>query len=798
MLKNYFKIAWRNLARNKVFSTINILGLSLGLAVVMLITLYVKDEVSYDRFHEQGPQIYRVVNDWYNPDGSKGGSDSNTGNPQGPMFKANVPGIKEYVRVKGEYNDIKLQNGVEGFEMLSVDPSFFSVFNFPLIYGNQQTALNKPKSIVISEEKALQFFGKKDALNETLEIKKADEFEYYTVTGISKKTPQNSSIKFDILLAYAENNAGNIEGEQWFNFFLNTFVLLEENSRKEEVEASMAAYYEKETAQTFKEMQETYGDMEKTKYLLQPLEKIHLSTDYLAQNGLKDGSNPVLSYLLSAIAIFLLIIACINFINLTISQSLKRAKEIGLRKVVGGDRRQLIYQFLGESYLIGFLAFILAILLVHLFLPKFNDLANKALSFDYLLDYQLVSIYILTFVITSTLAGFYPALVLSSQSPVTSLYNRFKLSGKNYLQRTLVVIQFALAGFLIVLSLTVYNQFNYLINKDLGYDDENIIEVNFGRNLDKGKVDIFKEKLISNPNIKGVAPKNSGGWIKSAMVNGKDELNFSYETIDEAYLPLLKLRLTAGRNFSEDFPSDASSAILVNESFVKKAGWKQPIGQQVDFWYSDVKKYSVIGVVKDYHYLSLSSEIGPQLFTMRPNGYGMVNIKIKPESESESLAHIETAFKDLFPYQSYSYRFKSLENKKAYERESKWKEITFISTLLTIFISCIGLFGLALLSSERRTKEVGIRKAIGASTASIVSLLTKDFLILTLISLLISFPLAFFAGKKFLANYPYREEMQAWIFIVAALVALTVAFLTVSFQAVKAAFLNPVESLKNE
>lgn len=795
MLKNYFKIAWRNLIRNKVFSSINILGLSLGLTVVMLITLYVKDELSYDRFHANEPRIFRIVNDWYNPDGSKGGTDSNTGNPQGPMFQANVPGIKDYVRVKGEYRDIKYQNNIEGYEMLSADPSFFSVFSFPLVYGNDKTALKEPNSIVLSEEKALQFFGKQNALNETLEIKDGDEFKYFTVTGITKKSPQNSSIKFDMLMPYVPEDS---QDEQWFNYFLNTFVVLDNNSRKEEVEASIHTYYEKETAQTFKEMQEMYGDEGKTEYLLQPLNEMHLSTDYVAQNGLKDSSNPMLSYLLSGIAIFLLFIACINFINLTISQSLKRAKEIGLRKVVGGDRKQLIYQFLGESYLIGLFAFILAILLVNLFLPTFNNLANKALSFSYLLDAKLVAIYIFTFLLSSTLAGFYPALVLSAQSPVNSLYNRFKLSGKNYLQKSLVVVQFSLAGFLMVLSLTVYNQFNFLVNKDLGYDDKDIIEVNFGQNISKEKANIFKEKLLQNSNIKEVAPKNSGGWFKSAKVNGEDNLSFAYETIDESYIPMLKLNLKEGRNFSPDFPADASNKILVNETFVKEAGWNEPLGQTVNFSYKGNNQFTVVGVVRDYHFLSLNQKIGPQLFTMQPNGFGMANIKIAPNSESASLAHIEKTYKNLFPRTSYFYRFKNLENIKAYETEAKWKQITFISTLLTIFISCIGLFGLALLSAERRSKEVGIRKAIGASVTSIVTLLTKDFLKLTFISLFISLPVAYWAGQTFLENYPYREEMQAWIFLVAALAAILVALFTVSYQAIKSALVNPVESLRRE
>src|SRR5690606_21198755 len=347
---------------------------------------------------------------------------------------------------------------------------------------------------------------------------------------------------------------------------------------------------------------ETFGEIiGTTSYLLQPFASMHLSEELPAQNGLKDASNPMYSYILSGIALFILLIACINFVNLTVARSLKRAKEIGIRKVVGSSRKQLMTQFLGESFLLCLVAFILSIVLVKLVLPVFNDLANKTLQLSYLFDVQLVGGYILLFIITTFLAGFYPAMVLSGYSPVTTLYSRFNLSGKNYFQKSLVVLQFALASFLIIATITIYSQFDYLTTRQLGYDDTNLVTVNkypFKREEAK----LLKNELTKNPDIIEVAFKNGGGWSTAAKVNGDSVVKFAYETINESYLPLLKIPLISGRNFSMEHPSDSSHSILVNESFVKEAGWNNPVGQEVNFWYDNNKKYKVIGVVKDYHF----------------------------------------------------------------------------------------------------------------------------------------------------------------------------------------------------
>jgi putative ABC transport system permease protein len=799
MIRNYFIIAFRNIRRNKVYSFINIAGLSLGLAAAMLIILYVKDEVSYDRFQKNLPHTYRIVSESTRGESGESHKDGNTGYFQGPRFTANVPGIQSFVRLQSGSVDIKKGTEVTSSEMLKVDSSFFSVFSFPLLSGDRKTCLSDPHSIVISEDEAKKQFGTTDAVGKVILLKNDSAFVPYSVTAVAKRCPQNSSIKFNIVLPFRPSVEDLNQSENWFNFFLNTFVVLDPKANVTSVEKQMAKFYERDSREAAKIIAEKYGPiMGKMQYGLQPFADLHLSKDLPAQNGLSDASNPMYSYILSGIALFILLIACINFVNLTVARSIKRAKEIGIRKVVGSNRKQLIIQFLGESFILCLIAFLSALLIVQFILPVFNELSNKALAISYLFDAKLIAFYILLFALTSFLAGFYPALVLSGFSPVETLYSRFTLSGKNYLQKSLVVLQFTLASFLITATLVIYLQFNYLTTEKLGYDDTNLVTI--GKDdLKHDQAKLLQEQLMKNPDIIGVAPKNGGYWGTAAKVNGDSTVRFAYETIDENYLPLLKIPIVAGRNFSKDFPSDSSHSVLVNESFVKLAGWKHPIGQQVNFWFDNNTKYNVIGIVKNYHFQSLNEKIGPQLFTMKPgNSFGMAYIKLRPKTATSSLAFIRTTFKNLFPLSPYSYHFKKDENIKNYEAEAKWKQIMLFGAILTIFISCIGLFGLSVLSAEKRIKEIGIRKVLGASVSSVVASLSKDFLKLVVLSILIALPIAWIVAGKWLEHYPYRISLSWWMFSSAAILVIFIALATISFQAIKAAMANPVKSLRSE
>ncbi len=794
MFKNYFKTAFRNLARNKVYSLINIAGLSLGLACAMLIMLYVKDEVSFDRFHKNVNNIYRIVSQ------RKANKIPATGLLQGPRFTQNVPGIKSFVRVDSRYEDIKTGAAIQSQSVLHVDSNFFSVFTFPLLSGNPGTCLTEPHSIVLSEDAAKKQFGTTDAVGKIMMVKEDSTFVPYKVTAVAKRCPQNSSIRFDVLLPFKESDADAKDTHNWFNSYLNTFVVLGDKVNLQTVEKQMQSFYVADAKQTFYEMLKIDG-VDPTSaamgtYFLQPFTDMHLNPDLPATTGANNSSNPMYSYILSGIALFVLLIACINFVNLTIARSVKRAKEVGVRKVVGGERNQLIMQFLGESFFLCVIAFVSAIMLVELLLPLFNNLANKALSIAYLFDAKLIAGYIILYIITGVLAGFYPALVLSGYHPVQTLYGRYQIAGKNYLQKSLVVSQFTLASFLIIATFIIYAQFDFLTKTNLGYDDNNLVIVN-KNNLTHTDAAVFKNELLKNPNIVGVSVKNAGEWGTGTKNSAGSTIYFTNEIVDENYLPLLKIPLIAGRNFSTAFPYDSKESVIVNESFVKKANWKKPVGETIQILGNSNDTYRVIGVVKDYHFESLTKKITPQLFTMN-GSYGSYYVRIKPNTATASLKWIQQAYQQFYPMSVFSYVFKNDENKKQYAEVEKWKQIILFGAILTIFISCIGLFGLSVLSAEKRTKEIGIRKVLGASVQQIVTKLSTDFIKLVVLALLIASPLVYIAANKWLQNYPYRIAINGWIFLITGLMVVLIALITISFQSIKAAIANPVKSLRTE
>jgi putative ABC transport system permease protein len=810
MFKNYFKTAFRNLARNKVYSFINIAGLSLGLACAMLIMLYVKDEVSFDRFHKNVNNIYRIVSK-----SPRGQNIVSTGALQGPRFTQNVPGIKSFVRVKNGEEDIKTGNYVHSQGLMYVDSNFFSVFTFPLLSGDPKTCLIEPHSIILNEDVAKGQFGTTDAVGKIVIVKEDSTFVPYKVTAVAKRCPQNSSIQFEVLLPIKVSDADAHNNDNWFGFSLNTFVELDDKANLQTVEKQMQNFYVSDAKQTFEAILKKNGGGNNAKmsnYFLQSFLDMHLSTelpvnnDFMhlskakvhVDNGLTNGSNPIYSYILSGIALFVLLIACINFVNLTVARSVKRAKEIGIRKVIGGSRKELIIQFLGESFFLCTIAFVLAIVLIQLVLPVFDNLANKALSLSYLFDAKLVTAYIVLYIITGLLAGFYPAFVLSGYNPVQTLYSRFQIAGKNYLQKSLVVLQFTLASFLIIATFIIYAQFNFLTKTNLGYNDTNLVLIQTG-DTKHSDAAAFKNELMKNPNIVGVSAKNGNIWQAGAKGDLDSGINTRYETIDENYLPLLKIPLVAGRNFSPAYSSDSTQSIIVNESFAKAAHWKNPIGKTVSLIWGEIETYHVIGVIKDYHFASITEKIAPELLSMNTgNLYGSYYIKIKPGSETASLKWIQKTFQQFYPTDPYSYVFKNDENRKQYADIEKWKQIMLFGAGLTIFISCVGLFGLSVLSSEKRTKEIGIRKVFGASAKSIVTTLSTDFIKLVVMALVVASPLAYIAANKWLQNFPYRITISWWLFAIAALMVIMIALVTISFQAIKAAIANPVKSLRTE
>ncbi|MFN9500098.1 MAG: ABC transporter permease [Chryseotalea sp.] len=792
MFASYFKIAIRYLGKNKTYSFINIAGLSVSLACAMLIILYAKDEFSFDKFHKDINTTYLVAIDVQNSDGSSADKMGLTSLLHGPRFKDNLPEVESFVRLNTTYLNIKLGEDINSQKVLEADSNFFSFFSFPLLKGNPQTALQNIHSVVISEDMALQHFGNDDALTKTIFLESNGTFVPYTVTGVSKRCQQNSSIQFDIVMPLIEKP----DDLNWVSVSLSTFVKLNERNNSKVVSSKMQEVFEAESKEVMEQVRK-YGFTQSFYHHLQPFNDVHLSQEIKAEAGLTNASSSIYSYILSGIALLILTIACINFINLTIARSAKRAKEIGIRKVVGGARQQLITQFLGESFLLCFLSFIAAIMLAQLLLPHFNNLVNKELSLVYLIDSQLIIIYLSLLTFTEFLAGFYPAIILSVYNPVQTLYAKFKLSGKNYLQKALILFQFSLATFMVIATAIVYMQFDFLTSKDLGYKPDYVVKVN-KRKLTHQEAKIFSEALSKNANIVSLSPQHHGK--ENGKINTDSVFHFTYEAVNENFIDLFNIKIAQGRNFSANNISDSANSVIINQAFVKKAGWKEPIGKEVTMMDGAVRK--VIGIVEDYNYESLKKTIEPQLFSLAFNVdypfYQHLLIKIQPNSTSNVIPYIEKTFKELFPMHPFTYQFYDEINLLNYQMEAKWKQVILLSALLTIFIAGIGLFGLSILTVESKYKEIGIRKVLGASEKTIVFSLYKNHLTLIFLAFLIAIPSSYYAGSVWLNNYPYRIKIGLEIFIGAGLFVLTIAALTISYQTRKAALLNPVDSLRTE
>ena len=789
MLRNYFLVAIRNLWRNKVVSAINIAGLSIGLACCMLIFLYAKDEWSYDRFQANNDHIYRIT-------AQMGFRSVKTGALNGPAFKAEIPEITAFTRIAGSDHIIRQKEQTFSQRVHLADPNFFSVFSFPLLSGNPKTALSGFQSMVMTKQAALKYFGTTEVIGKTLEIEFEKKFQPFTITAVAKDCPQNSTIKFDILLSFKFYEKTEPE-DQWLNFNLTTFVVLNPGAAPNAVLPKMSRVDKEKTAALLRAGGDHDAHNNTVSWGLQPLTDIHLNTDYDAQDELSDASNPMYSYILTGIAFFILVIACINFINLTVARSLQRGKEVGIRKVIGGRRVQLIGQFLGESFITCAIAFAVAIGLARVALPLFNELANKQLSLSYLLDSGLVTGFIGFFLLTGFAAGFYPALVLSGFNPVETLYHRLRLTAKNYLAKSLIVVQFALAGLLIISTFFLYQQFHFLTHQDLGYNEKDLVVVNIDAANGEQFARLFSTELLQNSAIRQVAIHNGGRWGTEAATDGR-QIVFDYEHIDANYLPTLQIPLMQGRNFSPDYPADSERSVIVNETFAREAGWKNPLGKTVDLTYQN-KKMTVIGIVRDFHFRPLNEKIGPELFAIgQPSDYLEFNIRIAPDNIPQALGSIETTFKKLAPYYPFSYTFRKDANLHTYDAAQKWKEIIAFAATFTIFISCIGLFGLVALTAERRRKEIGIRKVLGASVSNLVRTLSLSFLKLVLLANIIAIPVAWWAVNKWLDNFAYHIKPQWWVFAASIGMTLLIALSTVVIESVKAATANPVGNLRTE
>ena len=797
MLINYFKIAFRHLQHNKLFAFINIAGLTLGITCALLAILYVTDEMSYDHFHQKSKQLYRLTTTITHPRDGSQQTVGTTGQVQGPAFKAALPEIEDYTRILG-MDGINISSGSKSFAVknLYVDESFFDLFSFSLLRGNPKTALNDPFSIVLSEATALKVFNTTDVIGRTFKLEEGRGIDILTVTGVARNPPANSSIQFDILVPFNYLRL-MFKDENWLNNYLTTFLLLDSSANPEKVSRKLTRVFQTKAKKQFSEAgispdQYQFHLLPATDMHLNPLGQLPYGKADEEQ-GLSGGSTITYSYILTGIVAFILLMACVNFVNLSVAGSLKRAREIGIRKISGSTKGQIVKQFLIESAILCCISYILAILLSSFLLPIFNQLSGKKIFFSHFFNTGLFLDGIILILLCIFIAGVYPAVVLSLYNPAQVLYNKQKLNQKHLFGKSLIIIQFTLAVGLVIATLVYYGQMNFISNEDLGYNYSGLIKIHLPpQRIQENTIQALRNQLVLDPSIKEVTSEEGMGE-NVALVNGR-EFNIRRKNIDEFYLSTLGISIKNGRNFSNMDEGDSSNPVMVNEAFVKLVGWENPIGQQF-INMDDRRTMTVIGVIKDYHYGSLKEKIGPQVLSMGNREY--VIIKIQTGKIAQALPVIEKTFKKTFPQHYFNYSFLDDEISNAYQSDKNWQQIITFSAGLAIFICMVGLFGLSTFATQERIKEIGVRKVLGASVAGIASLLVKDFLQLVLAAIILASPIAWYIMNKWLQDFAYHINISWRVFVLAGLAALLIAFFTVSTKAIKAGLANPVESLRS-
>jgi putative ABC transport system permease protein len=793
MLRNYFKTAFRNLWKHRVFSFINLTGLAVGMAACFLIYLYVSFELSYDSFHTKADRIHRIICDIKTPT-----EVLNAGGPSWavpPNVKDEFPEVEAFVRLASD-NVLVRKGNIKFQEENAVwaDSAFFKIFDFKLLKGNANSILKEPFSIVLSESTAKKYFGKADPIGQTVLI--TNDGLAAKITGLMKDLPENSQIKADLILSMSTitQKFNQDLDKQWGNYGSQAYLLLRPGTNAKALEKKFPAFLEKRNGTEMKKSQ-MYATL-----FLEPLKVVYLRS---TRNGSKTGNiNNV--YVFSIIAVFVLLIACINFINLTTARSVERAKEVGIRKVVGALKTQLAAQFVGESVILCLIAFILAIGLAALLLPLFNMLAGKTISHSIFSNMRYILLLFLAALGIGLLAGIYPALVLSSFKSVTVLKGRFATGTKGtLLRKALVTAQFSISIALIIATIIVYTQMKYMRNQDLGFSKDQMLVID--TNGDKAR-DALNQAIRSIPNVKSTAmsgsvPGGNNPGAYSQIENKKGEMqiaNLDLYFVDWDYIPQYQIKIIAGRAFSRDFGSDTTQAMVLNEAAVKLFGYSSPqeaVGRRFSQWGREGK---IVGVMKDFHFRALQQVIKPLSMRIEPNGCSLISVKVAGSKLPSTIAAIENKWKTLVPTKPFSYFFMDEFFDKQYKGEEKFGKLFLNFAILAIFISCLGLLGLASYSTMQRTKEIGIRKVLGASVSGIVNLLSKDFLKLILISFFIAAPIAWYFMHRWLQDFAYRINIGWWVFAVSGIIAMLIALITISFQAIRAAVANPVNSLRAE
>jgi len=812
MINNYFIIAWRNLLKNKTFSLINIVGLASGLACFILIALYVADELSYDRYNAKANNIYRV-----NSDLLFGGNNLHlavTPDPLGEILKKDYPQVEEYVRFYNSNGYRMVKKGHEYIRednVVHADSTLFNVFTFHFIAGESKTALNEPNTVVITKSVALKYFGTTDVVGKSIETDE-NKNTLYKITAVLQNTPHNSHFNFDFIFSMH-----NLQ-YPWGNFLsqnFQTYIVLRPGTDYKVFEKNFTQVINKyvlpqaKQYMNIKSMDEFAKAGNKLDYSLMPLTDIHLHSDRTAELGVNGNIQYV--YIFSVVALFVLLLACINFVNLSTARSSSRSKEVGIRKVIGSDKLSLIKQFLAESTLTAIIATVFAIAIAWLGISWFNNLSGKQLSIAELFQAKyLVFIIALPFVV-GLVAGVYPAFYLSSFKPILVLKGKINAGfKKSSLRNVLVIFQFATSIFLIVGTMVVYNQLNYIQTKKLGFNKDQVLIVNgtgnLGNNTEAFKNEVLKFSGVTGSAYAGFLPvsnssRTDNSYSKEAVMDSKNSLNMQTWIADDNYLNVMGMELVKGRNFSKEFGTD-STAIIINESTATLLGYDDPIDKKLYTLFQNqnsrqLTTYHIIGVVKNFHFESLRQNIGPLCFRYGKPDW-VTAFKVNTGDIKELVAKIEGTWKTIAPAMPFNYQFLDDAFDNMYRVEQRTGQLGLSFAIIAILIACLGLFGLVTYMTEQRIKEIGIRKVLGANVTVLVTMLSKDFLKLVLISTLLAVPLAGWAMHKWLQDFVYRINIGWWVFIAAGLLALMISLITISFTAIKAAIANPVKSLRTE
>ncbi|WP_149240060.1 ABC transporter permease [Dyadobacter sp. 32] len=796
MLKNYIKIAWRNLIRNKTYSVITLFGLACGMVCAILLTLYVRDELSFDRYHKNADVIFRVnVHIKWADNEFRLGHGSP---PMGPALRQEYPEVKNMLRIKSVGENL-FRVGDKALyvkESICADSSLFSFFDYTFSEGTPESALRNPYAVVLTQKLALSLFGKTTGLlGKVVTVKDNIPF---TVSGIISNVPPNHHLKFDAILPYTNLQVSGVKPDSWDSFNSSVYVMLNQAADVKRLEHKMGAFYKKYIAKALGDNGETNATFDIT---FQPLADIHLRSTHLM--GEENGSNLSYVYTFSIIGLFILLIAIVNYINLATARSAGRAREIGIRKAIGSPKMQLIGQFLSESMLSTYLSLFISMLLVYAVLPFFNSITDKALKFD-VFDIQTTIVLAVFALILGLVSGIYPAFILSGFNPVVVLKGAVANAGKGaLLRKSLVVVQFSISMMMIVGTIVVYRQLRYMEDTELGFNTEQVLTIPLKSPAVQKAAESLKNKLLQNSAINSVSlidgSVGEGMNNKSTFfffVNGKEEaVSSEYFRVDHDFLEVLQVNLKDGRNFNQNMVADSVQEVIVNEAMLKRLKWKDRTVGLVEI---NGKNIPITGVVKDFHLRSLHDQIEPLvLVRTRFSGDNLV-VRISPQNISATLALLKETYNEVVPGQPFEYQFLDQTFAKQYESDERKGSLFLTFSGIAIFISCLGLYGLTTFTAHQRTKEIGVRKVLGGSVKSIVMLLSGDFLKLIIFSIVAATPVAWYVMHKWLQQFPYRITVEWWVFVVAGTAAIAIAICTISFQSVKAALMNPVKTLKRE